>query len=92
MAWEAVHELPILLCTAAGGELGGDLEASELLHLGDGLGFLAHGHPGVGYEDVGILNSLFWNVGLSELAWVLNTLGLSKDYLLHLFWDGEALG
>lgn len=60
---QAVHKLPVLVSTALGGHLVGDLVAVELLETELGLLLLAHGDPGVGDQDVGVLDSLERVVG-----------------------------
>jgi len=89
---KAVHELPVLLGTTTLGQIGGNLEALEGLHTLLGFLLLTHGDPGIGDQDISILDSLFGDVGLGELSGCGHTLTRALDEVNHVGGDLVALG
>lgn len=91
MPGQAVHELPALLGAATLRELVGDLVASEVVKALLGLGLLAHGHPGVGDEDVGVPDGLLGNVCLGQLSGAGDAGRGGENDVAHAWRDGVAL-
>ncbi len=53
--------------------------------------FLAHGDPGVGDEDVGVVDGLFWYIGGGQSSWCGSRVGGGADEGEHGGGDGVGL-